>query len=354
MKIHKTWQKEIGLGIIGLGMGASTFVAHEHPEKTSFRVKAICDINEERLRKTAEARQVAVATTDWRELIRRPEVEVVGVYSPDSLHAEHVLAALEAGKPVLVTKPFTTSLADACRILQECRRRNMPLLVGQTCRFIPNYQIASRLAQEGKYGRVFYVEATYNHDLCDTFDSTPWRFRMPQDFLFGGLCHPMDLALWVGGRVRRVSAFSQVARRDERYPPGVPDNFVVNLEFAQGSLGRVIGLYSFVHAEGIPYISLTITGSHAGSCQDKITWHAVGAPRRVEPLANVAVGQEKEEAGRGHRSEVLRYLTHFEECLRTGAAPAPGVLEATRVIAALEAVRDSARTGQAMEVRWDF
>ncbi|MBI2191851.1 MAG: Gfo/Idh/MocA family oxidoreductase [Planctomycetes bacterium] len=346
--------KEIGLGVIGLGMGSAAFVAHEHADLCSFRVRAVCDINEDRLKKTVEAHHVPIATTDWRELVCRPEVDAVGVYSPDALHAEHVLGALEAGKPVLVTKPFTTCLSDAKRILGECRRRGLPLLVGQTCRFIRDYQIARRLAREGRYGRVLYVEATYNHDLCDTFEATPWRYRMPQDFLFGGLCHPMDLALWVGGRPRRVSAFCHEARRDERYPHGVPDNYVVNVEFTSEALGRVIGLYSFVHADGIPYISLTIAGTLAGSCQEQVTWQPVGGHRKVDPLAQHAGPAETSERGRGHLGEVLKYLVHFEDCLRNGGHPSPGVLEATRLISALEATRQSARSGRAEEVEWDF
>ena len=345
-------QEEIGLGIIGLGMGKSTFVAHDHPD-LSLKVRAICDINEDRLAKTAEDHNVEISTTDWKELISRPEVDVVGVYSPDALHAEHVIAALEIGKPVLVTKLFTTSLADACRILKETRERNLPLLIGQTCRFIRNYQIANRLLDEGRYGRLLYVEATYNHDLRDTFDSTPWRYKMPQDFLFGGLCHPMDLALWTGGRIARVSAFSHEARRDERYPEGIPDNYIANLRYDNGALGRVIGLYSFVHAEGMPYITLTLSGTEAGSFENKVTWEPVGEKARVESLAEHALEEEGGD-GSSHRSEVLNYMTHLEQCLRSGTVPSPGPLEGTRVIAALEAVRESAQTGQAVDVQWDF
>ncbi|MDP6361572.1 MAG: hypothetical protein QF473_41120, partial [Planctomycetota bacterium] len=79
----------------------------------------------------------------------------------------------------------------------------------------------------------------------------------------------------------------------------------------------------------------------------------LGEKAKVEPITNFAEGDPELQAV-GHRGEVLNYLIHFEECLRTGRQPCPNALDATRVVAALEAVRESARTGQAVEVAWDF
>ena len=195
----------INAGIIGLGMGATMFVAHDLPDST-IRVNAVCDTNTELLDEVRDRYGVPFATMDWCELIGRSDIDVVGVFTPDALHADHVLAALDAGKHVICTKPMTTSLADAVRILDAVRRTGRTFLVGQTCRFDRNRRAAKALVDKGAYGRLVYVEATYNHDMRPVLDRTPWRWNMPQDLLFGGLCHPMDLAMWIGGRPREVSA----------------------------------------------------------------------------------------------------------------------------------------------------
>jgi len=344
----------ISTGVVGLGMGQSMFVAHELAGST-IRVRAICDIDESRLNDVKARFAVPFATTDWRELVARDDLDLVGVYTPDALHCGHVVAALDAGKHVVCTKPMVTSLDQAKRLLARVRQTGLKFLVGQTCRFNEHRQIAKRLVDEGRYGRLIYIEATYSHDLRDVLDRTPWRYEMPQDVLYGGLCHPMDLAIWVGGRLESVSAISSRGNTDRRYPPGLDTNWLVNLRFANGAIGRVIGLYDFLHPEGMPYIELTISGTEAASWEHKITWHADHRKRTVEEIGKYRDQRHEGTDYAGHQGEVAQYLLHFEECLRKDLDPEPGALTGTRVIAALHAVRESARRkGCAVPVEWEF
>jgi len=345
-------KSEIGVGIIGLGMGQAAFVTHPLPGST-MRVRAVCDTNAQRLEKVSQEHPGVFATTDFRDLLKREDIDVVGVYSPDPLHFEHCLAALDAGKHIVCTKPMVTSHADAKALQAAVKRAGKKFLVGQTCRFIPAYIAAKRLAQEQRYGRLLYIEATYNHDMRGVLDHTPWRYQMPQDMLYGGLCHPMDLALWIGGRVAEISAFAACSGLDPRYPKDLPDNYVANLRFESGALGRVIGLYGVPHAEGLPYIELTVGGTHAVSHQEKLTWDANSGAHRTE---NISAHLPEAHAGTdysGHSGEVARYLLHFERCLREDLAPDPGIVEGLRVISALSAVRESARTGRSVKVEWE-
>ncbi len=344
----------INAGIIGLGMGATMFVAHDLPGST-IHVNAVCDTNAELLDETRIRHGVPFATTDWRELIERSDIDVVGIFTPDALHTDHVLAALDAGKHVICTKPMTTSLADAVRILDAVRRTGRTFLVGQTCRFDRNRRAAKALVDKGAYGKLVYVEATYNHDMRPVLDRTPWRWSMPQDLLFGGLCHPMDLAMWIGGRPREISALASRGNLDSRYPSGLDTNYVANIRFENGALGRVIGLYDFIHPEGMPYIELTVSGTRAASHEGRITWSADHTQQHSEDIAVHANESDSESGATDHRGEVAAYLRHFERCLRSGGEPSPGALEATRVISALEAVRRSAaENGAAVDVLWEF
>jgi predicted dehydrogenase len=344
----------IRAGVLGLGMGQSMFLANDMPEST-IEVHGICDTNPERLESMRVEHNVPVATTDWRELIARDDIDLIGVYTPDGLHAEHVLAALEAGKHVICTKPMVDSLDDAVAILEAVRSTGLTFLVGQTCRFSPHRRAAKQLVEAGRYGRLAYVEATYNHDIRDVLDDTAWRYEMPQDLLYGGLCHPMDLALWIGGRPAQISAMTSRADLDPRYPEGFDTNHLVNIRFENGAIGRVIGLYDFIHPEGMPYIELTISGSEAASHEEQITWHGNNTERRSEAIGETIDESHEGVDYSGHGGEVAEYLIHFEQCLRSGTEPSPGALEATQVISTLDAVRRSAaQSGAAVDVRWDF
>ena len=101
--------KDIGVGVIGLGMGRTVLAINED-KASRLAVRAVCDTNEELLARIKEQYRIPFATTDYRELIGRPEVAVVAIYSPDHLHMEHIEAAVKAGKHVICTKPMVVSL----------------------------------------------------------------------------------------------------------------------------------------------------------------------------------------------------------------------------------------------------
>ena len=98
--------KPIGLGVIGMNpqnMGSTMTLLRDVPE-LRYRLVAACARRPEMLEPYAKHAGIPFATTDYRELVRRPEVDVVAVYSPD---------ALDAGKHVICTKPMVTSLEQA-------------------------------------------------------------------------------------------------------------------------------------------------------------------------------------------------------------------------------------------------
>src|SRR5262245_15696858 len=108
-------KKPIGLGVIGMNphnMGGTMRLLAGVPD-LRYRLVAACAKRPEVLEAYARETGIPFATTDYRELVRRPDVDVVAVYSPDALHAEHCIAALDAGKHVVCTKPMVTSLDQA-------------------------------------------------------------------------------------------------------------------------------------------------------------------------------------------------------------------------------------------------
>lgn len=123
----------------------------------------------------------AESATDWREVIARDDVHIVDICAPGWLHAEIAVAALEAGKHVLVEKPLANTLAEAERMTEAARaarERGVASMVGFTYRRVPALAYAKQLIAAGRLGTVREVRASYLQDwLADEQAPMTWRLR---------------------------------------------------------------------------------------------------------------------------------------------------------------------------------
>ena len=143
--------KEIGVGVIGLGMGANMLAINEDAT-SQMEVRALCDSDTARLQRLENQHGITHITEDYRELVARPDIDMVGIYSPDHLHMEHIEAAATAGKHIICTKPMVVSLEQARRVVQLVQSNGIKFLVGQTSRFVPRFMAAHKLYEDGDLG----------------------------------------------------------------------------------------------------------------------------------------------------------------------------------------------------------
>ena len=156
--------KKNGLGIAVVGAGRigslRAQLAAEHPA-VSFL--AISDLDTGRAQTLADKVAAQCHTTDHLEVISRPEVNAVVVSTSESQHTEIVLAAIRAGKPVLVEKPIALSLADADRIIVASEEAGVEVCVAYSRRYKERYLIAKEQIIQGRVGRVLSCMArVYN------------------------------------------------------------------------------------------------------------------------------------------------------------------------------------------------
>lgn len=347
-------EREIGLGVIGMGPAnmASTLTLLGDEPDLRFRIRAVCGLPEDVIRRCAQDFSVPFWTTDYRELVSRDDVDVVCVFSPDAMHAEHCIAAIENSKHVVCTKPMVTRLDDALKLVVLVKERGVKFLVGQTMRFDRQFLAAKKHVDDGDLGRLIALESHYVHDMRPVFEFTPWRLAMPQDFMFGGCVHGIDVIRAFGGDVRRVHAIGNRGDLGSGYP--LEDNFFLNIEFASGVIGRVSGLYGVVHPP-IAMMQFGIYGSK-GSLQAEFTDNRPGEIRLVldeTPRHESTVTPFEPERDRsvyGHGATVIRYMRHFQDCLDHDREPSPGVIEGAKAVAVGAAAWESIRTGHAVNV----
>lgn len=198
--------ERIGLGVVGLGRGFAMMGAALAAREDFVLVAGADPRPEARARLAAEFGATGYASA--AELYADPRVGAVYVATPHQNHAADVLAALAAGKPVLVEKPMALTLDDAAAMVEAARRRGLALLVGHSHSWDAPVAAARRLIASGEFGPVRAIHALNCTDFL-------YRPRRPEELdtargggvLFNQAPHQVDIVrLLAGGLARGVRA----------------------------------------------------------------------------------------------------------------------------------------------------
>lgn len=166
---------ETRLGIVGVG-GFGLFCLDHCRYIPGVRITAAADIKQELLTRAAEEFGVSYTTTDWRELVTHPEVDVVHIVTPPSLHAEQAIMAAHAGKHVFIEKPIAITLEDADALLRAAEENEVRVGTDFVMRYNPLYDTVRTITEEGLLGvPMRLVFENYAQDLpADHWFWNPW------------------------------------------------------------------------------------------------------------------------------------------------------------------------------------
>jgi myo-inositol 2-dehydrogenase / D-chiro-inositol 1-dehydrogenase len=213
----KTRPTPLRVGLAGCG----EVTEHKHlralRDLAAVEVVALADVNPERLAHVADRYGIARRYLDPRALFEDPAVEAVGVCVPASAHVEVALAALDAGKHVLVEKPLALSLDDADRLIERARSCHVVAQMGFHMRWHRLVRQAHQLLQEGALGTIEAVRTVWNSPRPDR-NIRPWKTRRHEG---GGslveiAVHHFDLWRWFsGGEVTELYAAARHGVRDD-------------------------------------------------------------------------------------------------------------------------------------------
>jgi predicted dehydrogenase len=245
----------IGIGVIGMGwMGTvhsrSYRMVADRFSESAIRAHLIICADDVAAR--AEEARVTLgfreATTDWREVIAHPDVQVVNIASPNFLHLEMVRAAVAAGKHVFCEKPVGRNPDETAEIEYLARQAGVMSFVGFNYRWAPMVQYAKQLIDDGELGTLTH----YRGRFFSMYGSNPygmltWRFQNEMAGLgvLGDLMsHVADMAHMLAGPIKRVVANRQTFIRERPLPipgegthfslgkPGDPTGPVTNEDYA--------------------------------------------------------------------------------------------------------------------------
>lgn len=220
-------ENKLQLGVIGAdGRGRISLLAHR-PEQ-GVHLVAACSLNLERLGIYRETCGEAVLLTeDYRELLAHPGLDAVFICSPDFLHEEHALAALDAGKDIFLEKPMAITIEGCDRILEKARQTGRRLYVGHNMRFFAVMREMHRLIREGAIGEVQAIWCRHFISYGGDAYFRDWHSERKNStgLLLQKGAHDLDIIHWLGGAyTRRVVGMGKLGVYDKlpRRQPGDP------------------------------------------------------------------------------------------------------------------------------------
>ena len=221
--------KPINFAVLGPHNRGKIALLLHRPEE-GLRVTAICGTEDDGLEDFYEKCGSGLFfTNDYREIVSRADVDVVMVCTPDHLHAEHAIAALNAGKDVFLEKPMGITIAECDAIIAAAKSNHAKLYVGHNMRFFPMVQKMKELIHAGRIGR---VEAIWcRHFISYGGDSyfKDWHSERKNTtgLLLQKGAHDIDIIHYLaGGHTKRVVGMGKLSVYNETQHRRKPDEVV--------------------------------------------------------------------------------------------------------------------------------
>ena len=349
--------RTVNVAIIGAG-GISSAHASAVRELDGVELKAVAEIDEKRREEwiARHGRDGEVAGYgDYREMLKRDDVDLVVVTLPHWLHGEAGIAALEAGKHLLVEKPMAMTLEDCGRMIEIAEEGDLRLGVGLTHHFHKVPVEVKRILDSGRLGPI--VWGTQVNYTTRRYGSTvPWYFDREKGGgqLMSNGVHYIDRLLWmIGGpadvtavampeRARPVAVSAIVGTYFNRHEPAyrADDGSILLVRFDTGQVATI-------HLTG--YYQGIRDGFSEYCCQKgmlKYTGQQILTTNPEDP-EDYEYHEVPVEGGMGFTAQ----MADMVDAVRTGRSPAVPGEWGRLVMQVLLAAEESARSGR--EIRLD-
>lgn len=325
----------LGLGVIGCGRMARELVSAVRDKVAEAKVMAAFDTYAPAQEAFCGEFGLAPAAS-VEALLARDDIGAVLVASPNFLHAEHTVAAAQAGKHVFSEKPMALSVADCDRMIAACEQAGVRLMVGQSTRLMPASLKLRELAASEELGPPLYAWCSYWFSGFLPRDSGVWHIERARSggLFFQMAIHHIDLLHAVLGPARRVQyAGGQYGPQMKDFD----DIATILIEYQSGATG-VIGTCGMTEAPS--------PGMHflfrEGYARMESAWGALEYGRSAQQRTVLPVEQLPSPAG------VPLELQSFTAWVLRGETPVLTAAEGRAAVAVAEAAQRAKETGAAV------
>lgn len=235
---------KVRVGIIGTSWWTEGFYIPSLKSHPKALILAICGRTRKRAEELAHKHNIPHVFTDYTEMLNSDMLDAVVIATPDDLHFPMTMKALEKGLHVICEKAMALSANDARIMLEEAEARGVKHMIMFTNRWVPHIQYLKHLVETGYVGE--FYQAHFSHLTGSlTAEEYSWYYdpERSQGVLSVIGSHIIDLARWLVGDIKRVSAslstFVERPGKDGNKTLGAPDSALLLLEFDNGSHGSI-------------------------------------------------------------------------------------------------------------------
>ncbi len=332
--------KKLGVALVGLGNYSNLQLAPALLETQLCRLSAIVTGSPEKVPVWCEKYNIPKKNVynyaNFDSIKDNPDVDIVYVVLPNSMHAEFTIRAAKAGKHVICEKPMALNVRECEQMIKACQEAKVLLSVGYRLYFEPHHQEIRRLVTDKVHGAAKIIESGLGYAMAD-----PKSWRLNKDLGGGGAI--MDLGVYCISGVRRtlnempLTITAQGYNTDPMLFKDIYEMMTFQMTFPSGAVSNSTTTYtSFTDRL---YVS---TGSHRFGLQPSFT--ARGASNM--PLTDVKIEFQTPAL------QQIRQLDAFAENIINKTQPLASGEEGLIDMKIIEAVKQSADTGKSVKMKW--
>ena len=378
-------KKQLNVGLIGYGfMGRTHSNAYRNvnaffdPEYQPV-LKTVCGLVEGEAKAFADNWGYESHCTDWRQVIDDKNIDMVDICVPNNVHSEIALAAAAAGKAILCEKPLALNVAQAEEMAKAVEDAGVANMVSFNYRRVPAVTLAKRLIEEGRLGKIFHYRGQFLQDWTIS-SSVPqggmatWRLdvKAAGSGVIGDLlAHSIDTAMWHNGPITKVNALTETFIKERMHaetgkvePVGIDDACTFFCRFGNGSLGN---FESTRYARGHKALfTFEINGENASIAWDlhdlhRLSWFDHNDEGKLRGWRSIHVSDHGGEQPYmenwwvpglqiGYAESFVHQIADFLEGMAKGELAAPTFRDAVETQKVCDAVLESGKTGQWVDV----
>ena len=326
----------VKIGIIGYGYWGPN-LARNAAEAAGGDLVAIADCTEAALARAKKRHPGARLHSHWRTLIADPEIDAVLVATPVASHFEIGLAALKAGKHVLIEKPITETSDEAEILIQEAARRNLVLMVDHTFVYTPAVRKIRELIVDGSLGEIYYYDSTrVNLGLFQRDVNVIWDLAVHDLSILSYLMDEKPLAVTASGAGHILGSPENIARITLFYPSGTVANVNVNwlapVKVRQTLIGGSRKMIVYDDLEPSEKIKVYDRGVNVSANPDQL--QDLRVSYRIGDMWAPQLSAKE---------ALLTEIEHFVDCIENGAQPMTPGVSGHSVVEVLEGAMRSMR-----------
>lgn len=307
------------VAVVGCGIGRSHIIEGYLPHPDMFKIAAICDLNEVRLKEIGDEFDIARRTTSFDELLTDETIDIIDICTPPGIHLEQVVAALRAGKHVICEKPLTGSLAGVDAIMEAEKVAKGVLMPIFQYRYGDGIEKAKRIIAAGVAGKPYLGSVETFWLRTPEYYEVPWRGKWETEL--GGVLvthalHQHDMLMHLMGPVSKV--FGRVSTRVNDIE--VEDCASASLLMQSGalvSLSCTLGSQEEISRLRLHFENVTFESSHEPYAPGKDPWRIIAANDQVQAQIDALIADWTPVAPR-----FTTQMRHFHRHLN-GQGPLP-------------------------------